>query len=88
MARPSLEKPSFGKIETQKEGNPLRLITSCCGMAIDNLSAFTELFLKLLAQNLTSFVKDTTHFLQKTEDLNNTGPFPKRSLLVSWKCCC
>ena len=67
-----------------KEGNPLRLITCCCGTAIENLSAFTEFFLKPLAQNLPSFVKDTTHFLQKIEDLNKTGPFPKGSLLVSW----
>ena len=66
--------------KTHKEGNPLRLITSCC----ENLSAFTEFYLKPLAQNLPSFVKDTTHFLQKIEDLNKTGPFPEGSLLVSW----
>ena len=33
---------AFGTIKTHKEGNPLRLITSCCGTAIENLSAFTE----------------------------------------------
>ena len=71
---------AFGTIKTHKEGNPLRLITSCC----ENLSAFTEFYLKPLAQNLPSFVKDTTHFLQKIEDLNKTGPFPEGSLLVSW----
>lgn len=75
---------AFGTIKTHKEGNPLRLITSCCGTAIENLSAFTEFYLKPLAQNLPSFVKDTTHFLQKIEDLNKSGPFPKESILVSW----
>ena len=75
---------AFGTIKTHKEGNPLRLITSCCGTAIENLSAFTEFYLKPLAQGLPSFVKDTTHLLQKIEDLNKMGPFPKESLLVSW----
>ena len=32
---------AFGNIKTYKVGNPLRLITSCCGTAIANLSAFT-----------------------------------------------
>ena len=32
---------AFGTIKTHKDGNPLRLITSCCGTAIENLSAFT-----------------------------------------------
>ncbi|XP_068690032.1 uncharacterized protein [Montipora foliosa] len=75
---------AFGTIKTHKEGNPLRLITSCRGTAIENLSAFTEFYLKPLAQKLPSFVKDTTHLLQKIEDLNKTGPFPEGTLLVSW----
>ena len=75
---------AFGTIKTHKEGNPLRLITSCCGTAIENLSAFTKFYLKPLAQKLPSFIKDTTHLLQKIEDLNKLGPFPKESLLVSW----
>ena len=75
---------AFGTIKTHKQGNPLRLITSCSGTAIDNLSAFTEFYLKPMAQNLPVFVKDTTHFLQRIEELNKTGPFPKDSLLVSW----
>ena len=75
---------AFGTIKTHKEGNPLRLITSCCGTAIENLSAFSEFYLEPLAQNLPSFVKDTTHFLQKIEELNKMGPFSEDSLLVSW----
>ena len=54
---------AFGTVKTHKQGNPLRLITSCCGTAIENLSAFTEFYLKPLAQNLPSFIKDTTHLL-------------------------
>ena len=46
---------AFGNIETHKNGNPLRLITSCCGTAIENLSQFTEFYLQPLARKLPSF---------------------------------
>ena len=76
---------AFGNVKSHKEGNPLRLITSCCGTAIERLSAFTEFYLKPLAQNLPSFVKDTTDFINKIEILNSEkGPLPPGCLLVSW----
>jgi len=75
---------AFGNIKTHKAGNPLRLITSCCGTAIENLSAFSEFYLQLLARKLPSFIKDTTDLLNRIEDLNRSGPFPEGTLLVSW----
>ena len=75
---------AFGNIKTQKAGNPLRLITSCCGTAIENLSAFSEFYLQPLARKLPSFIKDTTNLLNRIEDLNRSGPFPEGTLLVSW----
>ena len=39
---------AFGNVKTHKQGNPLRLITSCCGTSIERLSAFTEFYLKRL----------------------------------------
>ena len=73
---------AFGNIKTHKVGNPLRLITSCCGTAIENLSAFTEFYLQPLARELPSFIKDTTDLLNRIEDLNQSGPFPEGTLLV------
>ena len=76
---------AFGNVKTHKEGNPLRLITSCCGTAIERLSAFTEFYLKPLAQNLPSFVKDTTDLINKIQTFNSEkGPLPSGCLLVSW----
>ena len=75
---------AFGNIKTHKAGNPLRLITSCCGTAIENLSAFTEFYLQPLARKFPSFIKDTTDLLNRIEDLNRSGPFPEGTLLVSW----
>ena len=75
---------AFGNVKTHKEGNPLRLITSCCGTPIENLSAFTEFYLQPLARKLPSFIKDTTDLLNRIELINNSGPFPEGTLLVSW----
>ena len=47
---------AFGNIKTHKAGNPLRLITSCCGTAIEHLSQFTEFYLQPLARILPSFI--------------------------------
>lgn len=71
-------------LKTHKRDNPLRLITSCCGTAIERLSAFTEFYLKPLSQNLPSFIKDSTDLINKIQALNAKGPFPVGSLLVSW----
>ena len=36
---------AFGTVKTHKDGtNPLRLITSCCGTAIERLSELTEFY--------------------------------------------
>ena len=75
---------AFGNVKTHKTDNPLRLITSCCGTAIERISAFTEFYLKPLSQNLPSFVKDSTDFINKIEAFNPQGPLPAGSLLVSW----
>ena len=75
---------AFGNIKTHKAGNPLRLITSCCGTAIEHLSQFTEFYLQPLARRLPSFIKDTTDLLNRIKELNKNGPFPEGTLLVSW----
>ena len=75
---------TFGNIKTHKKDNPLRLITSCCGTAIENLSAFTEFYLQPLARKQPSFIKDTTDLLNRIQKLNEQGPFPEGTLLVSW----
>jgi hypothetical protein len=75
---------AFGNVKTHKKDNPVRLITSCCGTAIENLSAFTEHYLKPLASGLPSFVRDTTDLLNRIDSLNRLGPLPDNTILVSW----
>ncbi|CAB4011585.1 Hypothetical predicted protein [Paramuricea clavata] len=74
---------AFGNVKTQKN-NPLRLITSCCGTAIERLSELTEFYLKPLAKKLPAFIKDTTHLINEIDKLNEKGPLPPDTLLVSW----
>ena len=59
---------AFGNIKTHKNNNPLRLITSRCGTAIENLSAFTEFYLQQLARKQPSFIKDTADLLNKIQE--------------------
>ena len=75
---------AYGNVKTHKDGNPIRLITSCCGTAIERLSSFTEFYLKPLAQNLPSFLKDTSDLLNKIKEINIAGPLPANTILVSW----
>ena len=48
---------AFGNVKTHKEGNPLHLITSCCGMAIERLSSFTEFYLKVARSSRLLFLR-------------------------------
>jgi hypothetical protein len=48
---------AFGTVKTHKEGNPLRLITSCRCTAIENLSAFTDFYHPLLKITRSYFKK-------------------------------
>ena len=54
-----------GLVKAHKENYPFRVLTTGCGTAIENLLAFTEFFLSLLAQTHPAYIKDTTHFSNK-----------------------
>ena len=53
----------YGLIKTHKPGNPIRLITSEIGMAVENLSAFTEYFLYPCVRKEPQILLDTTALL-------------------------
>ena len=76
---------NYGLIKTHKPGNPIRLISSGIGMAVDNLSAFTEYFLYPCVTKEPQILSDTTALLNKIEDINHKfAPFPEGTLPVSW----
>ena len=68
-----------------KPNNPVRLITSGNGTAVENLSLFTEYLLHPCVKKEPQILIDTTALLNKVTEINNKfSPFPAGTLLVSW----
>ncbi len=65
--------------KTHKQGNPDRPIISSGCHSTERILEFVDYHLKLLVQALSSYMKDTTHFLPQ---LQNLLPFPDNALLV------
>ena len=63
-----------------KHGNPGRPIVSSNGHPTERISQFVDYYLKPLVHNTTSFIKDTTHFLNKLDQL---GLLPSNAILVT-----
>ena len=76
---------NYGLIKTHKPGNLIRLITSGIGMAVENMSVFTEYFLYPCVRKEPQVLLDTTALLNKINDINHKfAPFPEGTLLVAW----
>ena len=75
---------NYGLIKTHKPNNPIRLITSGNGTAVENLSLFTEYSLHSCVKKEPQILIDTTALLNKVTEINNKfSPFPAGTLLVS-----
>ena len=59
----------YGNVKTHKENNLVRVITSGCNIAVENLSIFVENVLF----ELPSRIKDTCHMLEIIDDMNNSN---------------
>ena len=53
----------YGLIKTHKADNPVRIITSGCNTAVENLSIFVEKVLYSEVEKIPSRIKDTNHML-------------------------
>ena len=69
--------------KTHKDGNPIRLLTTGCNTAIENLSRFIEKTCAPLTNNIDARIKDTEHLLQIIDNINTTG-LPHNVILVSF----
>ena len=63
-----------------KQGNPGRPIVSRNSHPTERISQFVDYHLKPLVQTTQSFIKDTTHFFHKLEQL---GQLPNNAFLVT-----
>ena len=66
--------------KVHKQGNPERPIVSCNSHPTERISQFVDHHLNPLVQTTQSSIKDTTHFLNKLEQL---GQLPPNALLVT-----
>ena len=60
----------YGLIKTNKQGNPVRVITSECGTAIENLSIFVEKCLYSEVLKIESRVTCTSEMITVIDNLN------------------
>ena len=73
----------YGLVKTHKANNPVRIITSGCNTAVENLSIFVEKVLYKEAERIPSRIKDTSHMFDIIDILNDSD-LPENSLLVSF----
>jgi hypothetical protein len=78
-AKPAKNSPLY---KTHKSGTPVRMLTSGCNSATENLSLFVEEKCSPIAQGLKSKIKDTGHMLEIIDRLNSEG-IPSNSILLS-----
>ena len=64
---------AYGLIKTPKVGNPVKVITSGCGVAIKNLSISVEKCFCSEVLNIRSSVKDTSEMLTTIDNLNKSN---------------
>ena len=69
--------------KTHKTGIPVRLLTTGCNTAIENLAIFVEKHCAPLAESISTRIKDTQHLLQIIDTLNVNG-IPENAILVSF----
>ena len=69
--------------KTHKQNNPVRLLTTGCNTAIENLSRFIEKLCAPLVVTIPTRIKDTSHLLEIIDQLN-TSNLPENTTLVSF----
>lgn len=69
--------------KTHKAGTPVRLLTTGCNTAIENLAIFVEKHCQPLAEKIPTRIKDTQHLLKIIDELNSKE-LPSDAILVSF----
>ena len=72
----------YSLVKTHKANNPVRIITSGCSTAVENLSIFVEKVLYKEVEIIPSRIKDTSHMLDIIDNLNDSN-FPENSVFIS-----
>ena len=74
----------YGLVKTHKADNPVRVITSGCGTAVENLSIFVEKCLFPEVLKIESRVQDTSEMLNFIDFLNDSNILTENCMLVNF----
>ena len=74
----------YGNVKTHKENNIVRVITSVCNTAVENLSVFVKNVLFGLASELLSRIRHTCHMSEIITDKMNNSNLSSSAILVSF----
>ena len=74
----------YGLVKTNKVGNPVKIITSGCATAIENLSIFVEKCLHSEVLKIESWVKNTSEMLTIIDNFNESNTLTSDCRLVSF----
>ena len=74
----------YGLIKKHKENNPVRVITSGCGTAIEYLLIFVEKYLCKEVYKIDFRIKDTPNMLNIIDMINDSNILTEDSVLVSF----
>ena len=73
----------YANIKAHTENWPYRYIISCNQSVIEKLAQWVEFQLKYLARQHSTYLKDTKHFLNFTEEINEEqGPFKENEIIM------
>ena len=86
LIEPSFVAPGkmYGLVKTHKADNPVRVITSGCGIAVENLSIFIEKFLFPEVLEIESRVQDMSEMLNFIDFLNDSNILTENCMLVNF----
>ena len=74
----------YGLVKTHKVNNPVRVITTGCGTAVENLSIFVERYLYVEVLKIESRIQDTSEMLNFIDYLYKSNNLTEDSSLVSF----
>ena len=74
----------YGLVKTHKVNNPVRVITSGCGTAVENLSIFVERCLYPEVLKIESRIQDTSEMFNFIDYLNKSNILTEDCILVSF----
>ena len=74
----------YGLVKTHKVNNPVRVTTSGCGTAVENLSIFVERCLYPEVLKIESRIQDTSEMFNFVDYLNKSNILTEDCILVSF----